>query len=29
LWLVVTALKDEYGKPYAIATTERDLTGPG
>jgi PAS domain S-box-containing protein len=26
VWLTVTALKDDMGKPVAIATTERDIT---
>ncbi len=27
VWVTVTALKDEAGTPYAIATTERDVSG--
>ena len=26
VWLTVTVLKDDSGKPYAVATTERDVT---
>ena len=26
VWLTITVLKDETGKPYAISTTERDIT---
>lgn len=26
VWLTVTALKDESGRPYAISMTERDIT---
>ncbi len=26
VWLTITVLRDEAGKPYAIATTERDIT---
>ena len=26
VWLTVTTLKDTQGKPYAVATTERDIT---
>jgi two-component system CheB/CheR fusion protein len=26
VWLTMTALEDEYGKPIEIATTERDIT---
>lgn len=26
IWLTLTALKDESGKPYMVATTERDIT---
>ncbi len=27
IWLTATTLRDEHGKPNAIATTERDVTG--
>ena len=26
VWITATALRDEEGTPYAVATTERDLT---
>lgn len=26
VWLTVTALVDDAGQPYAVATTERDIT---